>query len=193
MLRPGEAMSPPSDPQAPPPVQVGDSRWAGRLRRWAIDLGIVITVFAGLQWWMTRDVVRGALPALDAPMVNAASAGQWRAAHASEGFVLYVWATWCPICKTVEGSIDSVARDAPLLTVAMNSGDAAAVERFLQSRQHRWPTLVDGDGKLSHGLGVDAVPTLIFVDRHGRVSSVTRGYTTELGIRARLWWARRAS
>jgi hypothetical protein len=35
------------------------------------------------------------------------------------------------------------------------------------------------------------VPTLIFVGRDGEVSAVTRGYTSEAGIRLRLWWAQR--
>jgi len=35
------------------------------------------------------------------------------------------------------------------------------------------------------------VPTLIFVDRAGRVRAVTQGYTSESGIRLRLWWAGR--
>lgn len=163
-----------------------------RVGRWLLEIGLVIAVFLAVQAWLTRDVLRGALPALDAPLINAGarSAVQWSAMRGADGFVLYVWATWCPICKTVEGSIDSVAQDVPVLTVAMNSGDAAAVERFLQSRSHRWATLIDGDGRLSARLGVDAVPTLLFVDRSGAVRAVTQGYTTEAGIRLRWWWLR---
>ena len=87
--------------------------------RWLVDAAIVVAAFFAIQWWLTRDVVRGALPALDAPMVNGSAFEQWRAAHGGDGFVLYVWATWCPICKTIEGSVDAVAQDAPLVTVAI--------------------------------------------------------------------------
>ena len=73
----------------------------------------------------------------------------------------------------------------------MQSGSGAEVGRFLEARGLRWPTLVDHDSRLSRQLGVDAVPTLIFVDRDGRVRAVTQGYTSETGIRLRLWWARR--
>jgi len=170
------------------------NRWR-RARRWAIELAIAVAVFVVFQAWLTRDVVRGALPALDAPLVAAAmsTAQDWRSAHGGEGFVLYVWATWCGVCKTIEGNVDAVARDAPLLSIAMQSGAPAAVDSALAARGLRWPTLVDATGELSRRLGVDAVPTLIFVDGNGSVRSVTRGYTTELGIRARLWWAQRAT
>ena len=73
----------------------------------------------------------------------------------------------------------------------MQSGSGAEVGRFLEARGLRWTTLVDHDARLSRQLGVDAVPTLIFVDRDGRVRAVTQGYTSETGIRLRLWWARR--
>lgn len=174
------------EPAKPPPRR---RRW-----HWSLDVALVVLVFVGLQAWFTRDVVRGPLPALDAPLVAAAEAdaGAWRAANGGEGFVLYVWATWCAMCKTIEGSVDALARDAPLLSLAMQSGAAPAVSAELARRDLRWPTLVDEDGRLSRLLGVDAVPTLIFVDRNGYVRSVTQGFTTEWGMRARLWWARRA-
>ena len=188
---PGDSATTPSgqsgSPQggSPPPHR---RRW-----HWSFDLALAIAVFVGLQAWLTRDVVRGALPAIDAPLVNAstATAHDWRLAQGRDGFLLYVWAGWCAICKTIEGSVDAVSGSAPLLTVAMQSGTPAEVAAALTQRGLHWPTLVDPTGALSRDLGVDAVPTLIFIGRHGAVRSVTQGYTTKLGIRARLWWMRR--
>lgn len=180
--------STPPDPLRGAPPRPRRRRW-----HWSFDLALAIGVFVGLQAWLTRDVVRGALPAIDAPLVNAteSTAHDWRNGHGSDGFVLYVWAGWCAICKTIEGSVDAVSGSAPLLTVAMQSGTPVEVAAALRQRGLQWPTLVDPTGALSRDLGVDAVPTLIFIDRHGAVRSVTQGYTTELGIRARLWWMRR--
>jgi len=166
-----------------------------RFGRRLIELGVFVAAFIALQAWMTRDVVRGTLPPLDGTLLaaTATSATDWQRQRGREGFVLYVWATWCPICKTVEHNVDAVAQDAPVLTVAMNSGDLAAVRRFLEARGKKWDTLIDGEGALARQLGIDAVPTLLFVDRAGVVRSVTQGYTSEIGIRLRLWWARRGA
>ncbi|MDZ7653295.1 MAG: redoxin family protein [Burkholderiaceae bacterium] len=170
------------------PTETPRRRW-----HWSFDIALAAVVFLGLQWWLTRDVVRGTVPALAAPFIEASSASlaDWHAGAGRDGYVLYVWATWCSVCKVIEGSVDDVARDIPVLTLAMKSGSVDAVRGELAKRNLHWPTLVDASGALSKGLGVDAVPTLIFVDRRGVVHSVTQGYTTELGIRARLWWARR--
>ena len=169
-----------------------------RYGRWALELTLVVAVFVGLQAWLTRDVVRGALPAFDAPLIDgaasaAATAQQWRGVHGRDGYVLYVWATWCAVCKTIQGNVSAVAADDAVLTVAMQSGAPAAVVQYLAARELRWPTVNDEGATLSRSLGVDAVPMLLFVDRAGQVRSVTRGYTTEAGIRARLWWVRRFS
>ena len=161
-----------------------------RWRRWLVEAALMVVVFFGIQYFVTRDVVRGVWPPLHGQTVGGAilSTEQWLA-HADEASVLYVWATWCPVCKTVEANVDAVAESVPLLTVAMQSGGAERVGRFLSARGYRWTTLVDEDARLSGQLGVDAVPTLIFVDRRGQVRAVTQGYTSELGIRLRLWWA----
>jgi thiol-disulfide isomerase/thioredoxin len=175
--------------------QIGSEakRTTRRAGRWLVELAVVAIAFVAVHAFVTRGIVRGPLPPLHGVLADgtATSVTQWQQASGGDAFLLYVWATWCPICKTVEGSIDAVARDAPVLTVAMQSGSGAEVGRFLAARGYRWPTLVDGDARLSRQLGVDAVPTLIFVDRTGRVCAVTQGYTSEIGIRLRLWWAGR--
>jgi thiol-disulfide isomerase/thioredoxin len=161
--------------------------------RWLAEAAIIAIVFFAVQAFVTRDIVRGPLPPLQAVLADGMpiSVVQLRTASGRNAFLLYVWATWCPVCKTVEGNVDAVARDAPMLTVAMQSGAGAEVGRFFATRGYGWPMLVDADGRLSRLLGVDAVPALIFVDRTGRVRAATQGYTSEIGIRLRLWWAGR--
>ncbi len=176
---------------SPVSAETSSRRWL----RWIAEGAVVLMVLFGLQAWMTRDVVRGRLPALVGELVWSGqtapeqSVEQWRARNGGDAFVLYVWASWCAICKSIEANVDAVAQGNQLLTIAMQSGDATAVARFLSNRNAQWPTLIDSDARLSGQLGVRAVPTLLFVDRKGRVRSVTTGYTSTAGIRLRLWWA----
>jgi alkyl hydroperoxide reductase subunit AhpC len=49
--------------------------------------------------------------------------------------------------------------------------------------------LNDEDGWISEKWGVHAVPASFIIDRTGRIRFVEVGYTTEIGLRLRLWWA----
>ena len=148
-------------------------------------------VFFALQWWQVRDVPRGPAPSFSAPMADgrSGSLAEWRAAHPGETVAVYFWADWCPICRVQEGSVDALRADWPVLTVAMQSGNAAAVAKVLRKRGLDWPAAVDADGSIAARYGLHGVPALVVVDGRGDVRSVTVGYTTTLGMRLRLWWA----
>ena len=51
------------------------------------------------------------------------------------------------------------------------------------------PTIVDRDGTLSSNFGVNAVPATFIIDTDNQIRFVERGFTSELGLRARLWLA----
>lgn len=102
---------------------------------------------------------------------------------------VYFWADWCPICRAQQGSIDDLGRDWPVLTVAMQSGDGAAVSRVLRERGLNWAAAVDADGRIAAQYGLHGVPALAIIDARGALRSMAVGYTTEAGMRARLWWA----
>ena len=116
---------------------------------------------------------------------------QWRAAHPGQPVALHFWAEWCPVCRAEEHSIGRVAQDWPLLGVAMQSGDGAAVARVMGTRGLHWPTVVDAQGEVARAWGVQAVPAFIVIRPDGTMGPVSVGYTTELGMRLRLWWASR--
>jgi thiol-disulfide isomerase/thioredoxin len=99
-------------------------------------------------------------------------------------------ASWCGVCRMEDASIRALAEDHDVLVVASQSGDAAAVRRFAEEHDlDHLRIAVDQDGRLAEQLGISAFPTTIFVDREGRVSDAEVGYTSELGMRARLAWA----
>ena len=120
---------------------------------------------------------------------RALSLAEWRAAHPGQAVGVYFWAEWCPICTAQEGTIDGVQADYPVLTVAMQSGDAAAVNKVLAERGLDWTTAIDADGRIAQTYGLRGVPAFVIVDPAGQIRSVSLGYTTGWGLRTRLWWA----
>jgi len=163
-----------------------------RWRRWLLEAGVALLALYALQEWLTREVVRGPLPTLQGELLDGRPLEHWRAALDGRSHVVYVWATWCGVCKAMQANVDAASRDRAVLSVAFRSGEDTQVRRQLASRGLDWATLNDPEGAIGGRLGVSAVPLLLFVDGQGVVRAVSRGYTTEAGIRARLWWIDRA-
>lgn len=106
--------------------------------------------------------------------------------------LIYFWGSWCGICKSMQGSIDRVAKDHRVISVALRSGSESTIRGYMEAEGFRVPTISDEDGQLGEAFGVRGVPALFFVDRAGLIRSATMGFTTEPGIRLRLWWLERS-
>lgn len=149
-------------------------------------LAIVVLV----SLWQTRDVPRGAAPEFSGPLAGGGNTSltRWRAAHFGKPVVLYFWADWCPVCALVEGSVDELSQDWPVLTIAMRSGEGVAVRRHLRQRDLEWTAMVDPDGAIAARYGLYGVPAIVVLDAAGQVRFAEVGYTSETGLRLRLWW-----
>lgn len=163
-----------------------------RWRRWGIEALIFIAGMVALQLWQNRNAPSGPAPALAAQSI----AGQpfdlaaWRARHPGQPALIYFWAEWCTICKTTAGTVENVARDWPTVTLAIQSGESAAVASIVQQRGYTWPiTLADPKAEHFRHYGFQGVPAMAVIDPAGNIRFVSQGYTSEIGLRLRLWWA----
>ncbi|HEY0719792.1 MAG TPA: protein disulfide oxidoreductase [Gammaproteobacteria bacterium] len=161
--------------------------WSKRLLRWAGELLLLAAVLLAIEAWMTRDVPRGVTVTLAAQRLDGQpfDISQWRG---SSG-IIYFWAEWCPVCKANRHVITSLAEGQRVMTIAMQSGTAAEVAAYMQKEQFALPVIVDEQGEIARRFRVSGVPVALIIDRDGRISYVARGYTTELGLRLRLWLA----
>lgn len=173
---------PPSSATAPPKRK----KWR-RIGSIALQALVLVAVVAGIRFWQQRDVASGTAPPLAGSLLN----GQPALAVMREGqpMLVHFWASWCPICSAEQGSIESLAKDYPTLTVAMQSGSDAEVLQHLHKEALSFPVLNDPEGRVSAQWGVRAVPASFIVDAQGRIRFVEVGYTTGIGLRLRLWLA----
>jgi thiol-disulfide isomerase/thioredoxin len=164
-----------------------------RRKRLLLEALLIVGVVVGVQLWQARGLAEGPAPPLVGTLADGRGASLAEALRAASGRPVLVafWAAWCPVCKAEEGNIAAVARDWPTLTVAMQSGDAAAVARHLKERGLAFAAIVDADGQHAADWKVRGVPTHFIVDGQGNIRFQLVGYATELGLRARLWWASR--
>ena len=163
-------------------------------RRHLGTLAMVAVALLGAHAWQTRQVPSGPAPDFSALAVSTQDGAvlglaQWRAAHPGQPVALHFWAEWCGICRMEEGNVSRVAQDWPVLSVAMRSGDVAAVRRVMGQRGLNWATVIDPNGDVARRYGLGAVPALLVIAPNGQISTTSVGYTTTWGMRARLWWA----
>jgi thiol-disulfide isomerase/thioredoxin len=88
------------------------------------------------------------------------------------------WATWCGPCQIQARILESLHGDfkGKVQFLAANVGeDEATVKSFLQKKPFPYPVLLDPDDEVSSGLGVYALPTLMIVDKKGKILYIQPG------------------
>lgn len=174
-------------PHADSPQQIKPKKSRIWLRR-GLELLLFIVIIMGVRAWQQRDIVKGIAPPLSGLLLDGKPFVL--AANPAQPVLVHFWATWCPICRAEQGSIESLAHDNPnVITVAMQSGNSAAVQHYMGEQGASFPVVNDEAGQISANWGVNAVPASFIVDRDGKIRYVEIGYTTGVGLRLRLWLA----
>jgi peroxiredoxin len=158
-----------------------------RWRRWFWDILLILTVMVGVQLWQTRNLPTGPAPALEGLMLDGKPVSL--ADYRGRPVLVHFWATWCPVCRTEEGSINAISKDHQVLSVATTSGEAQEVAAYLKKQGLDFPVIPDESGILGVAWGIRGVPSSFIIDADGRIRHAAVGYTTELGLRLRLWLA----
>jgi thiol-disulfide isomerase/thioredoxin len=98
--------------------------------------------------------------------------------------VLDFWATWCGPCQMQTPILDRVAKryaDRGLEVVGINvfDDDHDAARNYAKVKKLSYPIVVDDKGVVQRDYGVNNLPSLILVDREGRIVRVSRGLVDE--------------
>lgn len=147
----------------------------------------VIALVIGIQFAAHRDLATGEPPVFSGQTLAGENfdLAQLRGKPA----IIYFWANWCPICRGMQGSIQSVAKAHPSISVAMQSGGRVEVGKYMQEQDFHVPTLLDEEGEIAKRYGLRGVPAVFVLDPEGQIRYATAGYTSEIGMRIRLWLA----
>jgi thiol-disulfide isomerase/thioredoxin len=160
-------------------------RWFAHLRSFAINLLILLAMIAAFDWYRAPDAQAIAVAQLTTTQGESVDV---QTQH--QPTLLYVWAEWCGYCRHTSPAIERLHRSGQrVVSVAMQSGTDDEVHAYMRKHGLTFPVINDPDGEISQTLGVGVTPTIAIVS-DGRMRLATSGWTSEYGLRLRLWLAR---
>lgn len=157
-----------------------------RWRRILTELLLIIVVVFAIRVWQQWTLVEGQAPPLQGLSLKGdpVTLSDYR----GQPLLLHFWASWCPICNWEHGSIAALAEDYAVLGVAMQSGSRSELQQFMAEADGMFPVINDPRALISQRYGVRSVPTTFILDGEGNIRFREVGYSSEWGLRLRLWW-----
>lgn len=169
------------------PSNGSPSRWQ-RWRKPLLEALALVAVLVVIRAVQARTLVSGHAPSV---VSRALDGSEVRIGGAStQPHVLWFFATWCTVCRASEHNIAALSGNPNIILVASDSGSAESVRAFARARGiDRLRIVNDEDGALARRFGVRSFPTTFAVARDGSIRSTDVGYSSELGLRWRLFRA----
>jgi thiol-disulfide isomerase/thioredoxin len=192
---------PPQQPEAAPPPE-GAQPPPARGGEWVSKALLVLTAVSGLAGMVYLGVTEAqrskmvpdgtSAPGLQMPRYG----GGTLEMNELKGKVVMLdfWATWCPPCMEEMPYLVKLAKEYEsqgLAFVAASRDDEDVkeyvVDRFVKSRlPELGPYVVYANDEVARTYKVEALPTLYFLDREGKVIDAVRGMMSEDALRKRI-------
>ncbi len=143
-------------------------------------------VFFGVRFYQQIDMPKGIAPAVAGVTLDGQNISLQKSA---KPVLLHFWATWCKICEWEHATIVSLSKDYAVISIVIQSGDDEKVKNYIKEHGITFPVINDTFGQFAMDYGVRGVPSSFVIDKNGVIRAVEVGYTSEIGLRLRLWWA----
>jgi thiol-disulfide isomerase/thioredoxin len=170
-------------PDTPKPARTK----AAKRRRTAIEIAVVVSIFLAIRLWNGRAVASGQIPALE---LTTLEGEQVTLGARPTGYVVHFFATWCGVCRAEEGNVAALAEGHEVIMIASQSGGAGDVGAYVsEAGLGAADVVLDPTGAIAERFGVRSFPTTLYVSRDGNIATSEVGYTSQLGMQLRAWWA----
>lgn len=158
-----------------------------RFLYFSLQVLLLIAVYIGVKTYAQRDLVQDTPPVLNATLLSGQTFNLQ--AQRDKPLLLHFWASWCPICKLEQQSIESISKSHSVISIAMQSGDESELRTYMQTEKLSFPVITDNNGNIATRFGVKAVPVSFILNPDGKIVFIEAGFTSSWGLRLRLWLA----
>ena len=163
------------------------------MRKWSmkkilkevISTLLMVFVISMTISYIRKPDVSNILPDMSFTLINGTKT-TFKGSSGQQPIVIHFWATWCPTCKLEASNIEKISDSCQLITVAVNSGSSDEIKAFMKERNLNYPILNDKSGEVAKMFDVQAYPTTFIYNSKGELAFSEVGYTTWLGLEARL-------
>jgi len=148
-----------------------------------LEVLIIALLYWGIRYYQQQDIVKGQAPVIQGVMLDQ-KAINW-SDYQGKPLLVHFWATWCRVCQFEQDSIEAIAKDYQVITIASWSDDS---REYMQKHGLSFPVLDDQQGHWAKRYGISAVPVSFMLDADGKIAFIESGYSSEIGLRLRLGW-----
>lgn len=170
-----------------------DSKTTPRWRSWLKEFLVFAVILGAIFAYQTWNHVGSGdpAPAFDLPVLDADEPVS-TASLRGKPTLVYFWAPWCGVCGATSENVTAVRRfvgdSANVVGVALSYRTLDELRAFHRDNDADYPVLLGTNDEMS-AYSITSFPTFYVLDADGHVRSSAVGYTTTVGLLARLWWA----
>ena len=163
--------------------------WQNKIFGCLRDLLIFAMMVWAINWWQTKDMLSAAgdvqIPTMQLARLDGTAVDNI-APTAGQPTLLYFFAPWCSVCRLSINNLEYVnADDANVYVIALDYDDANEVQAFVDEVGLELPVHM-GHESLKQMFQIRAYPSYFVLDENFIVRDRTLGYSTALGLKARL-------
>jgi len=100
--------------------------------------------------------------------------------------VVHFWGTWCPTCRIETSNIEDISENYNLISIVVNSGENKAIKEFMEEHELTFRVVNDQSSNVANKFNIGAYPTTLIYDSKGKLKFTEMGYSTKVGLKARL-------
>jgi len=151
----------------------------------AVALAVLVGFFVLPRIAHTNKAEARPAPDFVLPVIHNGEAGSRLALADMKGKPVLIdfWATWCGPCAMQTPIVDRLAKryegKLDVVGIDVADDDANLARRHAQQKQLSYPIVVDEKGLTQREYGVNKLPTLIIIDKDGKIIRQTSGVVDE--------------
>lgn len=145
---------------------------------------LFIAIYSAVNWW--RKPVPPANPELKYSSIYGETIDIENISQ-QQTVLIYFWGSWCGICRLTSPNIEALHQAGyPVISIAVQSGNAETVQQYLQQQHYHFPTINDEHGDIFADWQGKVTPSFVLL-KNGKMEQGLTGFQPLWALKLRLW------